>query len=433
MYSRLIGAQLILIQFAGLVLTICTHDQDVALVIAAIFTMVYGGHCEKSGAVRLTRNLPIFMALMLLAVLGAYRVMFELTEVQSYIDDTAVVRADPVFIGATLIQLLLLGAFIGTFVNRPSLSGLSQPFTRIDPVFLEVIAWIPIFINIAAYVLVFRSLDYVEVHTASRGAGGLFLKSIYITYGAMILLALSDNCAQRSYSSVKRITVGCFLAFGLLFQLRSPLLFALLIFAYFYGHKFRFLTLVLAGVGAVVGFAVIGIVRDPNSLSDGTAMARVLTPVLGLGEFVDTLRFAINYVNNGSSLFGSGIIGSFLGTAEPVANVYARMIAPDYFDEGGGFGFFFLADLVINFGEAGACAVIVAMGYAIAYIYARHGYSNRSLILPILYANVFAFVRNDFGSTFRGVLYVLIAVAFIRASWILYCKTKRYWNFEGAP
>jgi hypothetical protein len=118
-----------------------------------------------------------------------------------------------------------------------------------------------------------------------------------------------------------------------------------------------------------------------------------------------------------SPLWGAGIAGSFLGVTEPMANTYAKMISQDYFDEGGGFGFFMLADLVINFGAIGAAIVLFLVGLVLVRQHYSNGLMSRHVLLPVLFANSFALVRNDIGSTFRGVVYIMLSVMLIRYIW----------------
>ena len=425
-------AYAVLLICANLVITFATGNQDIALSLAFLSAFAYGFAGDKTRALPLTQNTSAIMGILLLLILLSYRVMFDLIEVQSYIVTASAVRSGPVLFGAILVQLLILGASIGSLVTKRAghwRAGMPSTKSDIGFGYLVASAWVPLVINILVYIIVFRQRDYVEVHTMMHGPIGLLMKTIYITYAALILLATGNYAGDKAYASLKKIIVGYIIVYGILLHVRSPLLCALLLFVYFYGSRFSFKLLAFSAIGAILLFAMIGLLRDQNA-GDSSGVLGILNSVLGLGEFTDTLRFAMEQTDAGGTLWGSGIIGSFLGTSEPVANVYAKMIAPDYFDEGGGFGFFFLADLVFNFGKIGAAIFIFIAGFWLARLHSTGRGMRSYILLPTLFGNLFAFARNDFGSTFRGVVYILLAVAMVKVGWYFARSIQRVWHLQ---
>jgi len=424
------AVQVLIGMMSAAILSAVLESQDIALAASLVITALYAIYCHRSGLMPLTQNTTVLLALILLVILGAYRVMFDITEVQPYIDTASVARRDPVYYGATLTHLLVIGACFGTILSkRPRgwIPGIPSQHSVIAFDYLRVVAWFPLILNLFVYFFVFRQLEYVEVHTLARGPIGFLLKTIYLTYGAIILIATGGYDQEKAYKLVKKLAVGYLIAYGVLFQVRSPILFVLLIFVYFYGRRFPIGALMLFALSAIFTFAAIGLIRDPFAMENGAAIG-VFSSVLGLGEFTDTLRFALEETNSKAPMWGGGILGSFLGTSEPVANVYARMIAPEYFEEGGGFGFFLLADFVFNFGRAGAGLAIFVVGYWMAKLHGSGKGAWTYVFLPVLFGNLFALARNDFGSTFRGIVYVMLAVAVIKWSWSLIVSLSAIWS-----
>ena len=420
MKGTLIEWLFLVILAIGSLATALIGNEDISLGFAAFSTIVYGIICRNS-AISFNQNILLLFSLLLLLVLATYRIMFDLEAVQAYIANDMEMRNKVVSYGGSLVQLLMMGAYVGMLSTRKTTFHNTNAITRFFKpsfVFLMVVAWVPLVANFFLYLLFFRGRPYVDIHIYAHGPLGLILKTIYLTYGAIIIMAIGGYSKDRAFRAAKWIILGIFVLFGLLLQLRSPLLLAVLLFVYFFGQRVSSKMLIVWAMVSVLALAAIGVMRDPEAAQSDVS-AGLITSLLGLGEFADALRFALERSEIGQPMWGWGIVGSFLGITEPLANTYAKMIAPDYFDEGGGFGFFFLADMVMNFGKMGALVVMFMLGFVLVRLYYSGGLIRTYVFLPILFGNLFGLVRNDIGSTFRGVIYALLAVVVIRYGWIL--------------
>lgn len=171
----------------------------------------------------------------------------------------------------------------------------------------------------------------------------------------------------------------------------------------------------MIGLSVLVVLALSGValVRD-ISLVDGGVGAGLLSMVIGLGEQANSMIFANNYIIENSPLWGMGLVQSFFGLAEPMVNEYSRSISPEYFAAGGGYGFFILADLVLNFGWAFSILAMFLFGYALMSVSRDRKGFFAVVLIAVVYANAFTLVRNDFGTTFRASAYTLVCVFLIK-------------------
>lgn len=411
---------LILFSLIGALMFVAiTGDEDLSLFIT-LCSIILHIILSKRTSILAVKNPILLLVILLFFVLFAYRLMFSVLDVQLYVVDDLAIRKKVVLYGTLLIQSLLIGATVG-FITIRKKKTISYPRYFRNPSFkyLRNIAWLPLTANFLLYLFFFKGRAYVDIHTMNHGLVGLILKSVYFSYAAIILMAIGSYSDDKFFQASKWLLVGFVVIYGMLLNLRSPLLLLVLLFVYFFGQRFSTKTIVSSMLVLIMLFSIVGIARDQSGFQN-IKIFSLVEPIFGIGEFADTLRFAVERSEISSPLWGTGIGGSFLGITEPFANIYAKITAPEYFADGGGFGFFMLADLVINFGIIGAAFVLFCLGLILVRLHYSKKLILSFVLLPVLYANMFAFVRNDIGSTFRGVVYIICSVLLIKGFWSLF-------------
>jgi len=415
------GACLLFMFVAGPLASLLAVNQDVTLGLTFFLIMLYRQQSIRS-MMPDCKNVSLVLASLLFVVLGIYRIMFDVRPfIPFYIDDNLDSTKSVIIFGGFLVQMLILGAYCGLMnykrsrfkVNitsdvKPAVASYTPPLNL-----LIIIAWVPLIANLILYFLVFKGVGYVDIHVLAHGPLRIIMFSIFLTYGSMIIMGSDSYSKDRTFKINLWLLLGFIVIYGVLLQLRSPLLACLLLVVYIYGHKVSSALILLLLIVSVVLFAIMGLVRDPSLAVDGIIVGTI-SSVLGLGELADTLRYVLEQYGTKYPLWGAGISGSFFGTLEPMANLYAEEMAPDFFRTGGGFGFFFLADLVGNFGKIGAPIFLFMIGG----IFSRLFYSKSGMLpyvlLSAVFSNLFGITRNDLGSTMKGVVYTIISVLIIK-------------------
>lgn len=372
-------------------------------------------------AVKNRKELPSRDPLLLIALfpsiaLTLYAAMFSIIDVKSYLESNDQGQYAALLIGSNFIFAMLLGGALQLLLRnssnaRPKSVSASPSYSRAVLLF----AWIPIAIATLCYFIFFAGKEYVEIHSNVPILANILLKTIYLSYAATFLIASSESIAEfKRKRHVLMLLVGHIFVFAILFKLRSPAIFFAFMTLFLIGYTISKKIIVIAAATAPLALSAIALARDP-SLIDTSLEQSIVILVVTFGEFVDALRFAEDYVASSGPLWGVGIIGSFLGTTEPLANIYAKSISEDYFDSGGGFGFFMLADIFANFGLIAGTFFSIGFGYFLSKMGSSKFGTTTSFISCILFASALALTRNDFGSTLRGVFYCIFAFILVQA------------------
>jgi hypothetical protein len=171
-------------------------------------------------------------------------------------------------------------------------------------------------------------------------------------------------------------------------------------YAYFRLKEEMFTLRYMAAFGCV---AFIMFLVEHIRLDEGMALSGIKTPVLitfvNIGVFMNTLEYARETLLINGAMPGVTILNVFRDFN--FASDYASQIAYDYFRNGGGFGFFYLSELMINLGVYGGWFFLLVF----AFILTRTGYSKNKYVLLLnilLLCSFFSFVRNDVSSALIG-------------------------------
>jgi hypothetical protein len=360
------------------------------------------------------QNPALLIAVFVFFIMFFYLVMFDWIEVQPYLEVDDSSRSFVIRSGTSLLYSLILGSFFALSIRMPrQISRIrANPSSPRQINILFVIAWIPLLLNTVIYFAGYAGREYVEVHAAG-GPLQLMLKGVYLSFGAVLLLCVNSGPDEKMKRRLIFLTIGFTLVYGLLFKLRSPLIFYLLLLFFFFGKQLSLRKLLLVlGVGLLFLIGV-ALLRD-TTLVNADDPLKAFNMLANLGDFADTLNFAREYLHVHGPLLGESILGGIFGFGDSLGNEYARDVSVEYFDSGGGFGFFMFSEVAINFGFGGGMLVLGLLGFGLIWI---HRYLDRKLIkifLATIFASVLALVRNDIGSTFRGVLYTLVAAVVVQ-------------------
>ncbi|WP_298128390.1 hypothetical protein [Ferrovum sp.] len=386
-----------------------------------VLTGVYVSLALRYYSVKSKQQFPSRDPLLLVALIPSisltlYALMFSVIEVNQYIDSDEQGRHDALFVGGNFVYALLSGGAIHLMARKKRMR-----VNYVDTIhmysfrYIILAAWIPLGISMACYLLFFSGRDYVEIHSSHSFVAGMLLKSIYFSYAAAFLIVTNYKISESSrVRNILMLLAGHVVVFGLIYKLRSPAIFFALLSFFLVGRYMPRKVIIM-----VLGFApfllsAVAIARDPSLMVDKTFSLAVFAQIITFGEFVDALRFSIDYVASSGPMWGSGMIGSLLGISEPLANVYAKSISKDYFDSGGGFGFFILGDIYANFGFIFGIVFLIFLGYQLSKLATSRFGSTASFISCVIFASAVALTRNDFGSTLRGVFYCLLTLLILK-------------------
>ncbi len=388
-----------------------TDNNDFSLALA-FFSICSFFTASRKCHIPFEKNLSLLVSSILFVMFLMYRLMFQFETVQAYISQNTETQNYVIFLGGLLITIFVIGSRLAILPIKNSSNAYVLIINNRQVDFLAFLVFAPLVAMILMYFFRFNGSNYVDLYTSSDFAFSLIMKSKFISYSSMILLAISSEYDKKSFSVYKLALLLSTIVYGLLYGLRSPLLVYFLLFIYFYRTRINIMLFVFGILGTVVGFAFIGALRS-NFGIDHNLLLSLVEPMLGLGEYVDTMVYALEIIEKESLSYGVSILTSFLGLSDPIANQYAMYIAPDYFEQGGGFGFFMLSEMLINFGVIGSFLVLFYMGY----FFTRNFNQNSGLFLavfkPMFFANVFSLIRNDIGTTFRGVVYTTLCALII--------------------
>lgn len=360
---------------------------------------------------------PMLLAVLLPAIaLALYAAMFSIIEVKTYLDSDDQEQYSVLWIGCNFLYAMLVGgAWQLVVYGKRTEVTISPPTPRPQGIStLLLFAWGPLLIAAACYFSFFAGKEYVEIHSNPSIAANILLKTIYFSYAATFLIAraqfISDSIRKKH---ILFILVGHIVVFAILYKLRSPAVFFLLFSLFLVGHSIPKQIIWVAGLAMPWALALIALARDPSLLEKGPGLA-IVTLVITFGDFVDAMRFSADYIASSGPLWGMGMLGSLAGFSEPLANLYAKSISEDYFDSGGGFGFFILADIYANFGTIFGVAFSIAFGYFLSRLTTSKFGTTGSYLSGILFSSAIALTRNDFGSTLRGFIYCLLAYGLLQ-------------------
>jgi len=398
-------------------------------IIAALVALLCSYYLAGQVGLLTIRNPLLVFSTITFVVLAAYDIALRLGVGGGALEIGTATFTLPIFLSsraqdaaaATAICLIamLLGAWFVMFRATRS----TTPGTRLKAVARDLfpiytlIAVLPLCANFVLYAYTFSDDSYVAIHLAGFGPLKYVLFSIYLSYGAMLLIFL----VMISKGLTSRQKLALFLTVGLwgivyagLYQTRSNLFILIMLFLYVYWEKLSFTRVVLLVAATVLVFLAIAFFREPVLLD--VAVGAAGWQLLGLGSFVDNVAYALNAVDEQGMAYGATYARIFLDTGSSPGLAYVEEFAPDQAALGGGFGFFYVAEAILNFGVLGAGILFFTIGYVLA----KSAISRSSFVFwvvnPALVATSFLLVRNEFASAGKSFLYLVLG--FLLALWI---------------
>lgn len=379
--------------------------------IFGLLAVLYISHKKELSII----NSSAYVITMIIFLIGIfYKIMFSYIDVPIYFsffgNDVEFVSSYVAF----FVQFSCIGIIFSQLLITPSkIKSVYGESRSVANIFL-IISLFVILISLLNYIFIFRGVDYVEIHNA----GGSGNKFVYLYYAATILLLMKFEDDKKIIKKVFFLLVIFSFVYGVLLKIRSPLFFTILIFVYFFAPKNDTLKNVIYIFIGVILMSFIPLLRDSSLIEQGVGTG-FLAMILGAGFQADTLLFVRDIVNDkGSDIFY--ILKTLTGVEEPLPNFYTRSISMDYFNSGGGFGFFAVSDFFYSFGYWGALLVSMGCSFCLRSLEIVSG-RYLSILLVSIYANSLNLVRNDVGSSFRATIYTVSSVILL----LLFAKLAR--------
>jgi len=361
------------------------------------------------------KNMSLFYGLITYIILLGYFLSFKFEEItQVYILSNSQNTEKNIY----WLSLGLIAMFIGSIfaLEKKNYLELQRSvffnlFKHNVDNYLLVITFMILFLFYVDYFLFLKNLSYAELHTSA--GSNIFSKAVNALEYFLIVIYIILSAKFEKLSKKKFFIFSFFLYisyYAFFINVRSPILSIILIFGYFnYNKEIFSIRSILLFIILITLFLFISTIRDSN-LSYSSLSITFLNIVIGLGEFADTISFSLEYVEKHGVSPGLSFVNIF--TDFKFANEYAYIISPEYFEEGGGFGFFYFSELIMNFGTYGAIIGMSGLGFFMTkFLYFKNVYS---IIFSILvFINLFGFIRNDFSSTIKGLIYSFLCFIII--------------------
>lgn len=312
-----------------------------------------------------------------------------------HVDDSRL--NDVLFFGFLYVKLFLLGGSKKRFFMEDNF--IKNKRYSVNNIFILGLA--PMVIITFIYFVFYRGGNYVDIHLSKPLWVDILLKSIYITYAVIIVLGYYFSGDKRALRKIYILVFLVVLVNFFLLKTRSPAIFSVLLLIFIRNPnvsylRYGFIAFVFASI-----LGVLAIWRDDSSMLEGN-FDNLLWMVLSFGEFSHTLSFLMDYEDIYSFGYGRYWFGD-----DFMANKYAFEIAPDYYMNGGGFGFFIVSDFIANFGIFLGGIVFWVIAFLMNFINSKKSFFSYVLSC-CLFASSLALVRNEFIPTLKGVIYILV-------------------------
>lgn len=273
-------------------------------------------------------------------------------------------------------------------------------------------AYVPLVLNLVLYFVNLRGLAYVDVQKANLGAEKYILFLVLVTHAAFIRLLPAWSYLGRSSRIALVGAIGLFLyIYVVLMPLRTNLFIFGMYAFYFSGRLISWRLKTGLIVSGIVLFSWMALHRSADSDGlRGMGFAQVTVSSLSFGTgMVDMVPWCKEQVQHQGATWGASyILGLVSAKYEPSVR-YVQDVAPEYAASGGGFGFFYIAEMLLNFGYFGGIVAAAFLGMATQKLSTTRSPLVRSTILPALLAASFPLIRNDFLTTLKEPLYIVIS------------------------
>jgi oligosaccharide repeat unit polymerase len=314
---------------------------------------------------------------------------------------------------AMATDAMVLGACLVTWRSR----NLDKPPAAWSsplhcPWIYVIAAFVPLLLNLALYYLNMRGLEYVDIQKANLGPEKYILFLVIITHAAFMRLASGWKYLGRNS---RRASVAAVCLFLYIYVFLMPMRTNLLIFGvysfYFLERLIHWRLKVGLLVSGIVLFSWMAVHRgeagDPLK-EMGFTQATVSALSFGTG-MVDMVPWAYEEVRSHGVPWGTTYLLGLVSPKYEPSIRYVQDTAPVIADEGGGFGFFYVAELLLNFGYLGGLLGACLLGMALQKLSNMPSEVVRSTILPALLAASFSLIRNDFLTTLKEPLYIVVS------------------------
>ncbi|HEV2484088.1 MAG TPA: O-antigen polysaccharide polymerase Wzy [Terracidiphilus sp.] len=273
-------------------------------------------------------------------------------------------------------------------------------------------AYVPLLLNLVLYNSSLRGLEYVDVQKANLGPEKYILLLVLVTHAAFMRLLAAWNYLGRNSRLALTAAMGLFLyIYIFLMPLRTNLfIFGMYVF-YFFGRLISWRLKAALIAGGIILFSWMALHRSvawDNLRGMGFAQVTVSSLSFGTG-MVDMVPWSNEQVQHQGATWGASYLMGLVSAKYEPSVRYVRDKAPQYAEEGGGFGFFYIAELLLNFGYLGGLAAAGLLGMALQKLSTTPSALVRSTVLPALLAASFPLIRNDFLTTLKEPMYMVIS------------------------
>jgi O-antigen polysaccharide polymerase Wzy len=273
-------------------------------------------------------------------------------------------------------------------------------------------AFVPLILNVILYYVSLRGQDYVEIHKTALGPEKYVLFLTFATHGAFIRLFAGWNHLKRIHRLALATAVCLFLyVYVFLLPLRTNLFMFGMYGLYFFGGKVRWYAKFAIVAAVLLLFSWMAMARASSSdalqdmgFGEGTLSALAFGPVMA-----DMVPWADHQVQSNGAAWGATSLLELVSIEYSPSYRYVEDKFSSYAETGGGYGFFYLAELLLNFSYWGGLVGVCLLGAAFQKLSDAQGPFIRLTVLPALLATSFPLMRNDFMTTLKVPLYIAIA------------------------
>ena len=216
-------------------------------------------------------------------------------------------------------------------------------------------AFVPLLLNLLLYYSSLRGSDYVDLYKAALGPQKYIMFLIFLTHGAFIRLFDGWHYLQAAHKISVVASVSLFLyIYVFLLPMRTYLFIFAMYAIYFFGRQIDWHVKVAILVSIIVLFSWMAANRsgtDDDIRTMGIAQGTAIAMSFGV-ELVDTVPWAYDEVQRQGPTWGLTSLSELVTTKYSPGNRYAQENTL-LFENGGGFGFFYIAELLLNFGYWG--------------------------------------------------------------------------------
>jgi hypothetical protein len=315
------------------------------------------------------------------------------------------------YIGLAIEAIVLGSSCVGRSKVEPHNPEFIRGYTNVCPSVYVAAGLFPLLMNLALYYLQFRGRDYVEIHRAALGSGKYILFFTFLTHSAFIRLFSSWATLD---TKVKHATVIIASLFVYIYIELMPLRTGLFMFAmyafYFFGGRILLWKKISAVLIILLLFSWMAIHRGNSDdfLKDkGIAVATVDAMSFGL-LMIRMVPWSFEQLAREGPAWGATSFWDLTHSEKAPGVRYVREIAPEYADAGGGFGFFYVAELLLNFGYLGGLCVAFVLGVMMQMLSTSVHRWTACTAAPAFLAVSFPLTRNDITMTLKIPIYLMI-------------------------